>query len=227
MGDIMQNSQVVLNGSQDSVLATNKLIKNTYMLLSMTLFFSALMAALSAYLNVPYMGGLVCSILGMVMIWFVLPKFANSAAGIPVVFAVTGLFGFGIGPIINHYLAFSNGSSIVGTAMVGTGIIFVTLSAYALMTRKNFNFLGGFLAVGFIAVLVAALANIFLQMPAFSMMISAVVIMLMSGFILYDTSRMVNEPHSSNYIVMTISLYLSILNIFTSLLHLLGMGGDD
>ena len=223
----MANGQVVQNASEAGILATNKLIKNTYLLLSMTLFFSAAMAALSAFLNVPFGAGLVCSILGMVMIWFVLPRTAQSAAGIGVVFAVTGLFGFGLGPVINHYLAFANGTSIVGTAMAGTGLIFVTLSGYALMTRKDFSFMGGFLIVGFVAVLVAALANIFFQIPALSMAISAIVILLMSGFILYDTSRMVNEPHSANYIVMTVSLYLSILNIFTSLLHLLGMGGDE
>ncbi len=223
----MPNGQVVQNASQGSILATNKLIKNTYLLLSMTLFFSAAMAALASFLNVPFGAGLICSIAGMVMIWFVLPKVADSAAGVGVVFLVTGLFGFGLGPVINHYLAYANGASIVGTAMAGTGIIFVTLSAYALITRKNFSFMGGFLIVGLVAILVAALANIFLQMPALSMAISAIVILLMSGFILYDTSRMVNEPHSANYIVMTISLYLSILNIFTSLLHLLGMGGDD
>ncbi|MDX1435003.1 MAG: Bax inhibitor-1/YccA family protein [Gammaproteobacteria bacterium] len=210
-----------------AVLATNKLIRNTYTLLAMTLLFSALTAGLSVFLNLPPMTYLLCVGGALVMAWFVLPRVANSANGIWVVFGITGLLGLGLGPILNAYLALSNGPQIVGTALGGTGAIFLGLSGYALVTRKDFSFLGGFLFTGFLVVLLAALANIFFMIPALSLAISAAVIMIMSGFILYDTSRMVHQ-HESNYILMTVSLYLSIFNIFVSLLQLLGIaGGDD
>jgi modulator of FtsH protease len=213
--------------SQEAALATNKLIRNTYTLLSMTLLFSALTATASVFLNMGPMTYLVSIGIAMLMAFFVLPKTANSAAGLGVVFGITGLLGFSLGPILNMYLALSNGPQIVGMAMGGTGVIFLSLSGYALATRKNFSFMGGFLMTGMIAILIAALANIFLAIPAMSLAISALVIMLMSGFILYDTSRMIHEPHG-NYLMMTVSLYLNIFNIFVSLLQLLGaLSGDD
>lgn len=212
----------------EAVLATNKVIRNTYTLLSMTLLFSAVMAAVSTILVMPPATYLICVFGALGLVWFVLPKMARSANGIWVVFGITGLLGFALGPILNMYLSLPNGSQIVGTALGGTGAIFLGLSGYALTTRKDFSFLGGFLMTGFIVVLLAALANIFLAIPALSLTISAAVILIMSGFILYDTSRMVREGASANYLVMTVSLYLSIFNIFISLLHILGFaGGDD
>ncbi len=211
----------------EAVLTTNKLIRNTYTLLSMTLLFSALMAGVSTYLVMPPMTYLLAAGGALVLVWFVLPRMANSANGIWLVFAITGLLGFGLGPLLNVYLSLPSGPEIVGTALGGTGAIFLGLSGYALMTRKDFSFLGGFLLTGFIVVLLAALANIFLAIPALSLTISAAVILIMSGFILYDTSRMVNGGES-NYLLATISLYLSMFNIFIHLLHLLGFaGGDD
>lgn len=213
--------------AQSNTLATNKLIRNTYSLLSMTLIFSAVTAALSVYLSMPPMTYLICIGLAFVMMWLVLPRTANSGAGLGVTFAITGLMGFALGPLLSMYLALPNGSSIVGLALGGTGTIFLGLSAYALTTRKDFSFMGGFLMVGMLTVLVAALANIFLQMPAMQIAISAVVIMLMSGFILFDTSRMIHNPQQTNYIMMTVSLYLNIFNIFVSLLQLLGIASSD
>ncbi|MEE8292616.1 MAG: Bax inhibitor-1/YccA family protein [Candidatus Tectomicrobia bacterium] len=211
----------------ESVFATNKLIRNTYTLLSMTLLFSALTAGASTYLVMPPMTYLLSLGGALVMIWFVLPRVANSANGIWVVFAITGLLGFSLGPLLNMYLSLPNGPQIVGTALGGTGAIFLGLSGYALTTRKDFSFLGGFLFVGFIVVLLAALANIFLQIPALSLTISAAVILIMSGFILYDTGRMVRGGET-NYLLATVSLYLSMFNIFIHLLHLLGFAsGDD
>jgi modulator of FtsH protease len=211
----------------ESILATNKLIRNTYTMLSMTLVFSAIMAAVSTYLVMPPMTYLLAIGGAMVMIWFVLPRAAKSANGIWAVFAITGLLGFGLGPLLNMYLSLPNGPQIVGVALGGTGAIFLGLSGYALTTRKDFSFLGGFLFVGFIVVLLAALANIFLQIPALSLTISAAVILIMSGFILYDTGRMVRGGET-NYLLATVSLYLSMFNIFIHLLHLLGFaGGDD
>ena len=197
------------------------------MLLSATLLFSALMAAVSVVVQMPPMTHLLSLGGAMLLIWLVLPRTANSAAGLGVVFAITGLMGFGLGPILTYYLAMSNGPQIVATAFGGTGVIFLGLSGYALTTRKDFSFMGGFLFAGLLVVLLGALANIFLAMPALSLAISAVVIMLMSGFILYDTSRMVNGGET-NYVTMTVSLYLSIYNIFISLLQILGaVSGDD
>jgi len=208
-------------------LAVNKVIKNTYMLLSATLLFSALMAAVSVVMTMPPMTHLLALGGSLVLIWLVLPRTANSAAGLWVVFAITGLMGFGLGPILSYYLSLANGPQIVATAFGGTGVIFLGLSGYALSSRKDFSFMGGFLVAGLLMVLVVALANIFLEIPALSLAISAVVIMLMSGFILYDTSRMIHDGQT-NYIMMTVSLYLSIYNIFVHLLHLLGaLSGDD
>ena len=211
----------------EAVFATNKLIRNTYTLLSMTLIFSAVMAVVSMSVNVGPMTSLMCSIGAIALLWLVLPRTANSGAGIGVVFAITGLLGFGLGPMLNSYMALSNGPQLIATAAGGTGVIFLALSGYALTTRKDFSFMGGFLMTGMIVVIVAMIANMFMQIPALSLAMSGAIIMLMSGFILYDTSRMVNDPHA-NYLMMTVSLFLSILNLFTSLLHLLGaLSGDD
>jgi len=211
----------------EAIFATNKLLRNTYTLLSMTLIFSALMAAVSVVMAVSPMMAMVSSFGAIGIMFFVLPRTANSAAGIGVVFLITGMLGFGLGPMLNYYLAMPNGSELVATAMGGTGVIFLALSGYALTTRKDFSFMGGFLMTGLIVIFVAAIANIFMAIPALSLAISAVIVMLMSGFILYDTSRMVNGGET-NYIFMTISLFINILNLFTSLLHLLGaFSGDD
>ena len=162
----------------------------------------------------------------MALLWFVLPKFANSPKGILVVFAVTGLLGIGLGPMLNHYLATSNGPTMVATALGGTGAIFLGLSGYAIVSKRDFTFMGGFLFAGFMVVILAMLANLFLQMPALQIVLSAAIILLMSGFILFDTSRIINGGET-NYINATVGLFLSIYNIFQSLLLLLGMGGDD
>ncbi|MCY4452160.1 MAG: Bax inhibitor-1/YccA family protein [Immundisolibacterales bacterium] len=219
--------QPSLSGSATSVVATNRLIRNTYSLLALTLLFSGLTAGLSMVLAVPPIAYLLSVGGAFLLIFFVLPRTARSANGLWTVFAITGLLGFGLGPIISMYLALPNGSNVVMTALGGTGVIFLALSGYALTTRRDFSFLGGFLFTGFVVVLVAAVANIFLQIPILSLVISAVVILIMSGFILFDTSRMVNGGET-NYILATVSLYLSIFNIFIHLLHLLGFAsGDD
>lgn len=209
-----------------AVFSTNKVLRNTYMLLSLTLLFSGLTAAVSMFLKMPQMTYLISVIGGMILAMFVLPRFANSSTGIGIVFLITGLLGFGLGPILTAYAALPNGSNIITMSFVGTGAIFMGLSAYVLLTRKDFNFLGGFLIVGFLLVMLAALANIFLQIPALSLTISAAVIMIMSGFILYDTSRIVNGGET-NYVLATIGLYMTIFNIFISLLQILGIMGND
>ncbi len=221
-------NQTAVSTLSASALSTNKLIRNTYMLLSLTLIFSALTATISVFMNMPPFTYLLSLGGAMLLIWLVLPRTANSSAGLGVVFGITGLMGFSLGPILTQYLALPGGDQLVATAFGGTGVIFLSLSTYALTTRKDFSFMGGFLITGMMVILIAALANIFLAMPLFSLVISSVVIMLMSGFILYDTSRMVNGIEN-NYIHMTVSLYLSLFNIFISLLHILGAfaGNDD
>ena len=221
----MLGNQSVASRPIESVLSTNKVIRSTYQLLSMTLLFSAFAAYISIAMQTSHGMGLVATIVGIVMLWFVLPKTANSASGIPVIFAITGLLGFGVGPMVGHYLAAD--PSIVMTALGGTGVIFLGLSGYALTTRKDFSFMGGFLMVGMLVIVGASLLNIFMGIPALSLAVSAGVIMIMSGFILYETSSLIHGGET-NYIMATASLFLSILNIFTSLLHLLGaLGGDD
>ena len=160
--------------------------------------------------------------IGGFIMTFVVRATANSAKGLVAVFVFAGLMGGALGPIISVYLiAYANGSAIVAQALGGTALIFLSLSGYALTTRKNFNYLGGFLFIGMIVAIVAIIANLFLQIPALSLAISSVVILLMSGFILFDTSRLINGGER-NYIIATIGLYLSIFNIFIHLLHLLG-----
>ena len=208
------------------ILATNKLIRNTYMLLAMTLVFSAVTATLSVFLRLPPITYLLSLGGAIVLMWFVLPRTANSTSGIGVVFGITGLLGLGLGPLLSMYLSLANGPQIVATALGGTGVIFFALSGYALTTRRNFNFMGGFLATGFLVVLAASLVNIFLGIPAFSLAISATVVMLMSGFLLYETSQMVHGGQD-NYVLATVGLYMTIFNLFVSLLHLLGFASND
>jgi modulator of FtsH protease len=208
------------------VVSTNKVLKNTYMLLSATLVFSAVMAVVSMALAMPPMTYLLSFIGAMVMGIFVLPRTANSSTGIGVIFLITGLLGFGIGPLLSMYLSLPKGPEIIATAMGGTGVIFLGLSGYALTSKRDFSFMGGFLFAGMMVVLIAALANIFLAMPALSLAVSAGIILLMSGFILFDTSRIISGGET-NYIMATYGLYLTIFNIFIHLLSILGIMGDE
>lgn len=220
------NRPVELAQSQTAVLEVNKVLKNTYALLSVTLLFSALTAYISMQMEMPGFMPLVATFGALGLIWLVLPRTANSAAGIAVVFAITGLLGLGLGPILNNYLQMSNGSQLIMTSLGGTGVIFLALSGYALTTKRDFSFMGGMLVAGIVMVLIASLANIFMAIPALSLAISAVVILIMSGFILHDTSRIINGGER-NYIVATVGLYLSLYNIFVNLLILLGVMSDD
>ena len=220
-----ERSYAVLSPAQ-GVLSTNKVLRNTYALLSMTLLFSALTAGVAVVTNAPPLHWLVV-LAGFFGLFFLTAKLSNSAWGLAAVFALTGFMGYTLGPILNLYLALPNGPQLVMTALGGTGAIFLGLSAYALVTRKDFSFMGGFLMVGLLVVILAMLANIFLAIPALTMTLSAVVVLLMSGFILYDTSRIINGGET-NYIMATVALYIDIYNLFINLLQLLGIfSGDD
>ncbi len=213
--------------SESQILATNKVLKNTYALLSVTLFFSVAMALVSMAVEPPRSVGLFTMIGAMGLIWFALPRTANSSKGLWVVFGITGLLGFGIGPLLNSYMQMANGGQIVATAFSGTGLIFLGLSGYALTSKKDFSFMAGFLMVGLVIVIVAMVGNIFFQIPALSLAISAAVILIMSGFILHDTSAII-RGEQTNYILATVGMYLSIFNIFIHLLNLLGaLSGND
>lgn len=212
---------------QESALATNKVLRNTYMLLSMTLLFSAATAAFAMALDLRG-PGLLLTLVGYFGLLFAVHKLRNSAWGILAVFALTGFMGFTLGPIINLYLtAFGNGHQLVMTALGGSGAIFVGLSAYALSSRRDFSFMGGFLFAGVMVAFLAGLAAVFLQMPALSLAVSAMFVLLMSASILYQTSALVHGGET-NYLLATVSLYVSLYNLFLSLLHLLGFAnGDD
>ena len=223
----MNRYETVVSGGYQQAASTNKVLKNTYILLSGTLFFSAVMAMVSMALNVPPIAYMISVIASMVLGMFVLPRTANSSSGIGVIFLVTGLLGFGLGPILSMYLALPNGGQIVTTAFGGTGIIFLGLSGYALTSKRDFSFMGGFLFAGMMVLVVGMIANLFLQMPLLSLVVAGGIILVMSGFILFDTARIVRGGET-NYIMATYGLYLSIFNIFISLLQILGIfGGDD
>jgi modulator of FtsH protease len=212
--------------TQQSVLASNKVLRNTYMLLAATLLFSAVTAGFAVASNAPPLNFLIV-IGGYFGLLFLTQALRNSAWGILSVFALTGFMGYTLGPIINLYLSLPNGSEIVMTAMGGTAVIFLALSGYALVSQKNFSFLGGFVMVGVLVAFLASLAAIFFQMPGLSLAVSAMFILLMSAMILWQTSEIIHGGET-NYIMATVTLYIAIYNLFISLLQILGvMGGDD
>jgi modulator of FtsH protease len=231
--EVQYNSANTAILSGTAVSSAQKVLRNTYMLLAMTLLFSAVTAGVSMAMAVPYGASLISSLVALALLWFVVPRTANSGAGILVVFAVTGLLGFGLGPVLNHYLSFSNGSQIVMLALGITGAAFTGLSGYVLVTRKDFSFMASFLTVGvlvaFIAGIVALVAGMVgYPMPALALTVSAMFALLMCGMILWQTGEIVNGGET-NYVLATVGLYVSLYNLFTSLLHLLGafMGERD
>jgi len=211
--------------STTSVLETNKVLRNTYSLLSMTLLFSAFMAAVSMFLDIPRGAAMICTFAAIGLVWFVLPRVENSSKGIWVVFAFTGLLGIGLGPMLQYYLSASNGPTLVATSLGGTGAIFLALSGYVLTTKKDFSYMGGFLFVGLIVVFGAMILNLFLNIPALSLAVSSGIILVMSGLILFDTSRIINGGET-NYVRATVSMFLNLYNIFVSLLSILGIMDD-
>ena len=219
-----QNTRVASSArsasSAGSVIATNKVLRNTYALLSLTLLFSALMAGVAMATQAPPLNWMVV-LVGYFGLLFTTFALRNSAWGIASVFALTGFMGFTLGPILSFYIgAFSNGAELVMMALGGTGVMFLGLSAYALTTQKDFSFLRGFLLAGILVAFVGAIIAIVFSIPALSLAMSAAFVVLMSALILYQTSEIINGGET-NYIMATITLYVSIYNLFTSLLHLL------
>ena len=205
----------------------DKVLRNTYLLLAMTLAVSAVAAFASIALQIGFGLAFGFNIAGLALIWFVLPRTANSIAGLWVTFAFTALWGAGLGPMLSHYLAMSNGSFLIMSALGSTAAAFFLLSGFVLVTRKDLSGMGGFLMVGIIVVILAMVANIFLAMPIMFLALNAAVVLLMSGFIMYHTSMIIHGGER-NYILAAVGIYVALVNIFVSLLHLFGaFMGDD
>ena len=222
-----RNPSVLTGGArQQSLLATHTVLRNTYLLLSLTLLFSAAIATFAMVTNAPY-PGIILTLVGFYGLMFLTYKLRNSSGGLLAVFALTGFMGYTLGPILNMATHnFANGSEIIATALGGTGLIFFGLSAYVLTTRKDFSFMGGFLTIGTIVAIVAMIALFFFQVPALSLAFSALIVLLSSGWILWQTSEIINNGET-NYIMATVGLYVQIYNLFLSLLQLLlAFGGN-
>ena len=211
--------------SVDSVLATNKVIRNTYLLLSLTLAFAAVVAVVAVALKLPH-PGIVLTLVGYFGLLFAVHKLKDSGLGILAVFGLTGFMGYTLGPIVSRYLGLPNGGEVVMQALGATAVLFIGLSGYALTTRKDFSFMGGFLTVGVLVAFVAGLAAVFFEIPALSLTVSAAFVLLMSGLILYETSNIIHGGET-NYIMATVSLFVSIYNLFLSLLQLLSFSSGD
>ena len=222
----MAEPRINYAGTQDvSLLATHTVLRNTYLLLALTLIFSAITAGAAMALDMPYLGPFV-TLGGYFGLLFVTYRLRNSVWGLASVFGLTGFMGLTLGPLLSAYLeVVPNGARLVATAFGLTGAIFLALSGYALISRKDFSFMAGFITVGLVALLGIILVGLFVDLSAFQLAISAGVILLMSALILFQTSAIIHGGET-NYIMATITLYVSIYNIFVNLLALLGMADE-
>jgi len=223
-----RNTAVVTSrvDARESALSTNKVLRNTYLLLSATLAFSAIVAGVSYALNLPYLGPWI-TLIGYFALLFAVNKTADSGWGLLSVFALTGFMGYTLGPILSFYVqAIPDGHSVVTTALAITAVSFLALSAYAIRSGRRFSFMGGFLTVGILTAFLLGVASLLFSMPTLSLAVSGMFVLLMAGLILYQTGEIVHGGET-NYIHATVTLYVSIYNLFTSLLHLLGIAADD
>ena len=214
----MNTSSVSTITQRSDVLQTNRVLRNTYWLLSMTLLFSAVTAGISSALSLPH-PGLLLTLVGYFGLLYLTTRYRNSALGLVMVFALTGFMGYTIGPLLNVYLAMSNGPQLVMMALGATAVTFLTLSGYALMSRRDFSFMGSFLLTGIIVGFLAGIGAYLFSVPGLALAVSAIFVVLMSGLILYETSNIIHGGET-NYIMATVTLYVAIYNLFTSLLHL-------
>ncbi|MFZ2306208.1 MAG: Bax inhibitor-1/YccA family protein [Rhodoferax sp.] len=201
-----------------------RVLRNTYALLAMTLLFSAGVAVATLTLQLPA-PGLVLTLAGYFGLLFAVHRWQNSGWALPAVFALTGFMGYTLGPLLTHALSLPGGAQTVTLALGATGMTFLALSGYVLLTRRDFSFIGGFLFVGMVIALISGIAAVLLQMPALGLAVSAMVALLSAGLILFETSRIVNGGET-NYVMATVSLYVSVFTLFTSLLSLFGLGGS-
>ena len=224
------NTQVITQpGTLSS--AQNQVLRNTYMMLALTMVPTIIGASIGTSMSFsflaasPIMGSLLMfgAMIGMM---FAVSALRNSVWGIAALLGFTLIAGVFLGPILQVALNLRNGAQLIGLAAGGTGIIFFSLATIATVTKKDFSFMGKFLFIGLILLIVASLANLFFQIPALSLTISAIAVLIFSAYILFDVSRIVNGGET-NYVMATLGLYLSIYNLFTSLLHLLmAFGGE-
>ncbi|MFN3581155.1 MAG: Bax inhibitor-1/YccA family protein [Pseudomonas sp.] len=221
----MQDQQHTLQHTGVNEAEVSKLFRNTYALLAMTLAFSSVVAMVSMAMNLPR-PNIIIMLVGFYGLLFAITKFRNSGLGLVLTFALTGFMGYTLGPILNHYLSLPNGGQLVSMALGMTAMVFFGLSAFAIMTRKDFSFLSGFIMAGFIVLLCAIVASFFFQISGLSLAISAGFVLFSSAVILYQTSSIIHGGED-NYIMATVTLFVSIYNLFLSLLHLLGIFGDD
>jgi modulator of FtsH protease len=216
----MATSQILRNPGLESVLATNSILRNTYILLGLTLIFSALTAGFALFTNAPPLNPFV-TLIGYFGLLFLTNFTRNSNWGLLSVFGLTGFMGYTLGPILNHYIhGFTNGHELIMMSLGATGLIFFALSAYALITKKDFSFMAGFLMVGMILAFLASIATLFFHISALMLTVSAVFVLLSSGIILFQTSQIIHGGET-NYIMATVTLYVSLYNLFLSLLNLL------
>lgn len=211
--------------AEASVLSTNRVVRNTYLLLSMTLLWSSIVAGVTMVLKLPH-PGLIITLVGYFGLLFLVNRFRDQALGLVLVFALTGFMGYTLGPMLSAHLALPGGAQTIALALGATGATFLALSGWVLATRRDFGFMGGFLFAGMVIALLAGLAVVFFKMPALSLAVSAMVALLSAGLILFETSRIVNGGET-NYVMATVGLFVSIFNLFTSLLSLFGFGGSN
>ncbi len=222
----MSTQQLTQSNVRESALATNSVLRNTYALLAMTVLFSAATACVSMALQLPH-PGLLLTLAGYFGLLFAVHRLRNSAWGLAAVFALTGFMGATLGPILNAYLALPGGGQVVALSFAGTGLVFTALSAYALTSRRDFTFMGGFLFAGILVGFLAAIGAFLFDVPGLALAVSAMFVLLMSGLILYETSNII-QGGETNYIMATVTLYVALFNLLTSLLHLLGaLGGEE
>ncbi len=219
------NSSIYPAGPTTAQAPGTRVLRNTYLLLSMTLAFAAAAAGVSMAMNLPH-PGLILTLVGYFGLLFLTSRYRDQALGLVFVFALTGFMGYTLGPILSAYIGMSGGPQVVMTALGATALVFVGLSGYAMTTRHDLSFLGGMLFVGILVAFLAGIAAIVFSMPAFSLAVSAMFVLLMSGLILYETQQIVRGGET-NYIMATVTLFVAIFNLFTSLLHLLGFASQE
>ena len=217
-------SRIVVNSQEKSLFSTHKVLRNTYFLLGLTMAFSAVVAYISMSLNLPY-PNLIVLLVGFYGLLFVTNRLANSAWGILAAFAFTGFMGYTIGPILNMYVA-RGMEDLIMLAFAGTAIVFFACSAYVLTTKKDMSFLSTAIFSLFIVLLLGIVASFFFQIPALAVGISALFVVFSTMTILYETSNIIHGGET-NYIRATVSIYVSIYNLFISLLRLLSIFSSD
>jgi modulator of FtsH protease len=222
----MRSDNLTTTRSTESVLATNTVLRNTYILLGLTLLFSAATAGWAMVSGAAPLNPII-TLVGYFGLLFATSALRNSGWGLLCVFALTGFMGYTLGPILNHYIhGFSNGSELVAMSLGATGLIFFALSGYALISRKDFSFMAGFLMVGLIVAFLASLGAMFFHIPGLMLAVSAMFVLLSSAVILFQTSSIIHGGET-NYIMATVTLYVSLYNIFISLLNILGAFGGN